>query len=72
MDKPHWIKSSYSLANSDCVEVADLPGGGVGVRDSKDPAGPALRFTPGEWHAFIGGAKAGEFDHLTSPAADSH
>ncbi|GAA0389548.1 hypothetical protein GCM10009530_45830 [Microbispora corallina] len=45
-----------------CVEVALLPGGDVGVRNSKDEAGPVLVFTPGEWDAFIGGVKDGEFD----------
>lgn len=45
-----------------CVEVANL-GNAVAVRDSKDPDGPALIFTPGEWAAFLQGAKAGEFDH---------
>jgi hypothetical protein len=60
----NWIKSSYSFANGNCCEVADLPGGDIGVRDSKEPGGPVLRFTPAEWRAFIDGAKAGEFDHL--------
>jgi len=44
------------------VEVANLPDGGRAVRDSKDPAGPILRFTAREWAAFVGGAKDGEFD----------
>jgi len=57
-----WVKSSLSFSNSNCVEVASLPGGGVAVRNSKDPDGPVLRFTPGEWDAFLGGADAGEFD----------
>ncbi|WP_141548095.1 DUF397 domain-containing protein, partial [Nocardia farcinica] len=34
----------------------------VGVRDSKNPAGGALVFTPSEWDAFLAGARAGEFD----------
>ena len=59
-----WIKSSLSFSNGNCVEVASLPDGGVGVRDSKDRSGPVLRFTPGEWHAFIGGARNGEFDRF--------
>ena len=59
----HWVKSSLSFSNGNCVEVASLPGG-IGVRDSKDPAGPILRFTPGEWDAFLGGVRNGEFDNF--------
>jgi Domain of unknown function (DUF397) len=58
----YWIKSSLSFSNSNCVEVASLPDGEIGVRDSKDSEGPVLRFTSGEWHAFLGGARNGEFD----------
>lgn len=58
----YWVKSSLSYANGQCVEVADLPSGAVGVRDSKDAAGPILQFTAVEWKAFLGGAKGGEFD----------
>jgi len=58
----HWVKSSLSYANGDCVEVAKLPDGRIGVRDSKDTEGPVLRFTPSEWDAFIGGVRNGEFD----------
>lgn len=59
-----WIRSSLSLAQGSCVEVTSLPDGGIGVRDSKDPAGPMLRFTPGEWQAFLGSARNGEFDQF--------
>lgn len=59
-----WTKSSLSFAHGNCAEVADLPGGEVGVRNSRDPDGPVLRFTRGEWHAFLGGARAGEFDRF--------
>ncbi|WP_280497092.1 DUF397 domain-containing protein [Nocardia asiatica] len=48
-----WFKSSYSSAEKDCVEVAFVGANSVGVRDSKDPAGPALVFTPTEWDSFI-------------------
>jgi hypothetical protein len=42
--------------------VASLPGRTIGLRNSRDPGGPVLRFTPDEWHAFLGGARNGEFD----------
>jgi hypothetical protein len=58
----HWIKSSLSYANGNCVEVASLPGGEIGVRNSRNSAGPVLRFTSDEWHAFLGGVRNGEFD----------
>ncbi|MGQ4614755.1 DUF397 domain-containing protein [Nocardia sp. R7R-8] len=48
----YWFKSSYSSAQKDCVEVAFLRGGAVGVRDSKNPAGPALVFRSSEWDSF--------------------
>jgi Domain of unknown function (DUF397) len=57
-----WVKSSLSFANGNCVEVASLPAGEVGVRNSRDTEGPALRFTSDEWHAFLGGVRNGEFD----------
>ncbi|WP_433198508.1 DUF397 domain-containing protein [Nocardia sp. CA-107356] len=56
-----WFKSSHSSGGQDCVEVAHL-GGMVGVRDSKNPTGAALVFTPAEWDAFVAGARDGEFD----------
>lgn len=57
-----WRKSTRSNGGDNCVEVAFLAGGEVAVRDSKDPSGPALRFTPSEWRAFVGGVHDGEFD----------
>ena len=32
------------------------------VRDGKNAKGPVLGFTPGEWGAFVGGVRNGEFD----------
>lgn len=63
LSSARWYKSSRSSAGSECVEVAHLDGGHVGVRDSKNPNGPALVFTPSEWDAFLSGAINGEFDH---------
>jgi hypothetical protein len=55
MDLTHagWRKSSYSNANgSECVEVRNTLAVAIAVRDSKDPSGPALAFSPSEWRAF--------------------
>ncbi|MFE9424637.1 DUF397 domain-containing protein [Kitasatospora sp. NPDC006697] len=52
-----WRKSTYSDAQRDCVEVALAPCT-VPVRDSKDPAGPALVFPPSAWSTFIDGIKS--------------
>ncbi|MBF6263244.1 DUF397 domain-containing protein [Nocardia farcinica] len=57
-----WFKSTHSSAGSECVEVAHLDGGRVGVRDSKNPDDGVLVFTASEWDAFLTGARAGEFD----------
>lgn len=54
-------KSTHSSGTGECVEVAEHPSG-IFVRDSKDPQGAVLGFTPSEFAAFIGGVKDGEFD----------
>ena len=64
-----WTKSSLSFSNGNCLEVTELPGGSVGVRNSRDPDGPVLRFTHGEWDAFLGGARLGEFDRFGRTAS---
>jgi hypothetical protein len=57
-----WRKSSYSGAsNGDCVEVADGLTDVLPVRDSKDPSGPSLTFTPDAWSTFLVGLKSGAF-----------
>lgn len=59
-----WVKSSLSFSNGNCVEVASLADGEIGVRNSRDSAGAVLRFTPDEWNAFLGGVRKGEFDRF--------
>ncbi len=56
-----WRKSTFSNGIGECVEVADFVGGRA-VRDSKDPTGPALRFTTTQWAAFAAVVRTGEFD----------
>lgn len=59
-----WQKSRRSNPSGNCVELAALPGGGVAVRNSRDPNGPALIYTSDEIAAFIAGARDGDFDNL--------
>ncbi|RJL24111.1 DUF397 domain-containing protein [Bailinhaonella thermotolerans] len=57
-----WRRSLRSMANGNCVEVADLGRDHVGVRDSKDVNGPALVFSKKSWAEFAGSVKRGQFD----------
>ncbi|MER7850141.1 DUF397 domain-containing protein [Kitasatospora sp. NPDC096077] len=56
----HWYKSSYSAQANECVETARRAGG-MAVRDSKDPHGPALLFPAGAWHSFVGAVRGHGF-----------
>jgi hypothetical protein len=65
LDRAIWRKSSGSdEQGGECVEVAALQGPerAVGLRDSKNPAGPVLAFTPSEWNEFLTRIKAGTVD----------
>ncbi|HUR09113.1 MULTISPECIES: DUF397 domain-containing protein [unclassified Nonomuraea] len=59
-----WRKSRYSNSQGNCVELAKLPDGGVAVRNSRFPDGPALIYTRDEIRALVLGVKDGEFDGL--------
>lgn len=65
--KGAWRKSSFSgPSGGNCVEVAEASDGSIAVRNSRDPEGGILFYTRPEIDAFVRGAKAGEFDDLTS------
>lgn len=57
-----WQKSSRSGSQGNCVEVAANLPGVIAIRDSKDPDGPLLTFTPAQWAAFTAAVRSGEFD----------
>jgi len=61
-----WTKSSLSHANGNCVEIANIEGGQVGLRDSKNITGPVLGISREEWRAFLGGIRNGEFDKFSA------
>ena len=55
-----WRKSSWSAFNGDCVEVAGLGGGLIGVRDSKDrdrTGRSVLIISSDTWQAFLDSIK---------------
>jgi len=57
-----WFKSSRSAGNGACVEVA-FTDDAVGVRDSKDPAGPVLWFGTDTWQEFVHSVRSGALGH---------
>ncbi len=59
-----WRKSALSSYNGNCVEVAQLRGASVGIRDSKDNniAGRVLVLAPDDWREFVQRVKRGQFD----------
>ncbi|GIF21288.1 hypothetical protein BJ973_005265 [Actinoplanes tereljensis] len=57
-----WRTTDQGGGDGNSVEVALLPDGGWAVRDSREPEGPILFFTPAEVEAFVAGVKDGEFD----------
>lgn len=61
-----WHKPWSGQNGGACVEAKKLPDGRVALRQSTDPEGPVLLYTPEEITAFIEGAKAGAADFLTA------
>ncbi|KJE19429.1 protein of unknown function (DUF397) [Frankia torreyi] len=61
-----WQKPWSGPNGGSCVEAKRLADGRVALRQSTDPAGPALVFDADEIRAFIDGAKAGKADGLLS------
>ncbi|MYS20903.1 protein of unknown function [Streptomyces sp. DvalAA-14] len=62
LTRASWRKSTYSAGDGgECIEVADNLPDVIPVRDSKDPHGPALDFTPAAWTAFVTATARGEF-----------
>ncbi len=59
-----WRKSSFSNASGNCVEIGELPGGAIAIRNSRGAAGPVLIYTRAELAAFLAGVRNGEFDDL--------
>jgi hypothetical protein len=57
---PAWRRSTRCDSGA-CVEVANA-GEHVFMRDSKNPAAPALAFSRHGWTMFLAGLKAGEFN----------
>ena len=64
LDGVTWRKSRYSNPSGNCLEMAQLADGGIAIRNSRHPAGPALVYTRTEIAAFLLGAKDGEFDGM--------
>lgn len=56
MNQKNWIKSSYTSANGNCVELTTTLDA---IRDSKDPNGPTLRT---DVRSLVRAVKSGRFD----------
>ncbi|MFE5580472.1 DUF397 domain-containing protein [Kitasatospora sp. NPDC056531] len=67
MSNSIWQKSSYSGANSECVEVRQA-GGVIELRES-DEGDVIVRTSSLKFAQFLQGAQAGEFDHLITAIA---
>jgi hypothetical protein len=55
-----WRKSRRSVGNGACVEVAPA-NGQVAVRDSMNPEGGRLEYSPQSWRLFVTAIRANNF-----------
>ncbi|MGP4048125.1 DUF397 domain-containing protein [Streptomyces sp. 2A115] len=66
LDEQGWERPWSGPNGGQCVEMKRLADGRVAMRQSTDPAGPVLIYTPEEITAFVAGVKQGLADHLTA------
>jgi hypothetical protein len=57
LSRATWRKSTHSNNGGNCIEIARMTADAIAVRDSTDPVGPKLAFTPDQWRAFIAALK---------------
>jgi hypothetical protein len=62
LENAAWRKAKKSGDSGDCIEVAPLPGGHVGIRDTEAPGQAPFVVRAEVWAAFVDGTKKGEFD----------
>ena len=56
-------RTALNCEGGACVRVAATENS-VFIGSTKHPSGPAIEYTPDEWHAFVTGIKNGDFDDL--------
>lgn len=62
LSRARWKRTSRTGdPDAGQLEIAFVDGY-IAMRNSADPDGTVLVFTPAEWDAFVRGAKDGEFD----------
>jgi hypothetical protein len=57
-DSVEWRKARRSMGNGNCVEIASS-GAEIMIRDSKNPAGPVLKYADSAWMTFVASARSG-------------